>query len=201
MNKSLLFLGILFGFFCSCGYDKLSPLELEHYVNDGSNQLIQSHNTSDLKILIKYYPSELEAYKQLAINKESNQKVNLNEFLNLKEELSQITLFQLRIQGLEEKDPFKTKEIYERVPEYVNFGIKGDIKLISGGDTIDCNAVHLEHNSKLNQELTWQLIFQKPLNELTTDFYLIYNGGLTNNTEIRFAYSLEQIKKIPQLKI
>lgn len=201
MNKFLLYFTFVLMFFSSCDFGGLSPVELESYLTNQENNLIKNVTTSDLEFTSKYLPPELEAYKQSVIQSEDPKKINLEELNLLTNEFNNLTLFQVQIKGVNTKDPFKTKEIYEKVPEYVNFGIKQDLYLISGIDTILCNSIHLEHNSKINQELKWQIIFLKPWKDLNNVFYLVYHGGLSNEIEIKFDFNKNDLINIPQLKL
>ena len=194
----VMLIGYLFG---SCSID-IKPSELVRYVRNIDHGLLQSKTQGQTKAEVQYKPIPF-----LIANEFRRNQITEEEYHKRYEELKGSQYYNLKIElpGLEGQNlvnyNIKNEEELQRRLYYLSFGIKNDIQLVEGSDTLRPMICHFERSYDLAPHRTFVLAFEQKEETAMYDKTLILDSSLLSKEPIKLNISSESLQNIPNIKL
>jgi len=179
-----------------CSSNK-KPKEYVAWVDDVENGLIKTQIKTNSIITCKYTPAEYHVLKQFSPN-----NIDQDVFQSEYEGISNMYHFILRFKKMDETNFLKNNNVthdeFQLNSLYLSYGIRQDLKLVHGLDTVECVLNHHERtysNTPYEQIL---LSFPKTSNSIE-DLTFIFNDRVFGFNRVKFFFSKDVLNDIPVL--
>lgn len=188
---------------CNKTPDKLGMKEYIKWVEHPDNKLKRSKTIGEYAYKVFYKPSEYIALRE-AVNAEKLD--NPEAILKRTEEIDGVYQFNFDITSADEKHSVlkhnvnNDAEYGARINYFVSHA-QEDFKLVSDTDTIPCTVYHFERTYGITPQNTILLGFEKTKKSSEHDIQLIFKNRLFNSGDIKFTFTQNTLKNIPQLSL
>ncbi len=187
----MFYLGVMV--IASCNSGKLTPLEYVHYVQDPSHGLLIKQKIDGVRYDLQYQPVSYLVMLEMQnfyIPQDTFQ-YQYNRFKGL--EHYNLHIYRSDIDSLLKKSKNNISKV-----EYFDFGIKKDIKLIEGNDTVPCAICECESDGGIYPFYSFTIGF--PNKNYKGDRQFLFKGNHIGTEDIKLLVSGSSIKSIPELK-
>lgn len=182
---------------CSHG---VSPAEYIHYISDAKNGLVVHQKINGIGYALQYQPTNYLVFMEMRsfdVPKDTF-KLQYNRFKGLEHYNFHIDRNDLDNLVNRNGKASKKQPASERL-SYLDFGIKKDIKLIEGKDTLQCSICECESDGGINPYYSFMLGF--PNKDYSGDREFYYDGKKIGAGEVKLTVTESSIKNIPELKL
>ncbi len=182
----------------SCAKEQVTVDELKSYVMDSKNGLRKSATKNGITIEAIYRPTELVLAQQL------DGIINLNERQEIKERISNLTYFILKLSN--NNKTLETKYIsdpgsLQALNSYLSSDIKDNISLITEGETIPTLDIVYTPSFEASSFTNIMIVFKGDLNTEGNFVVLRLTDDFLGIGIIEFTFNLSHIKKAPTLNL
>ncbi len=161
--------------------------ELISYVSNPINGLKRMNDVSDLRFELQYKPLSLIHTKEM-IDNDAERVQYYDLRISTKTEGSDVTNF---------RD--NSHEGVQSMLQYLSFGLKNDIKLVQGNDTLNTMLYHFERSYDMVPYRTFVLAFED--NGNNEDRKLIIDSPVLGADLVKIGIRGADISRIPELKL
>lgn len=191
----LLFLSLI-----SCKNETLTCKSFIDWIEEEDHGFLKSEKIGKIGYEVLFKPVDY----LIALNS-IKENLNKSKYTTLKNEYGSMYYFTFKMNSLEKDKHIlnlnlnEFQSIDERL-NYLSFDMSKDFKLVENKDTIPCTLYHYEQKTGMYNSITILLGF--PKNKKTqTDFTLIYENHLNNESDVQFRFEKTDIEAIPTLKL
>ena len=145
---------------------ELPPFEYVQWVKNPNNGIRKIKQIGNVTIDLQFKPIAF-----IIANENRSNKLRTSFFDKRKQELEGLQYYNLNIKikgGDVTKYLVADKRAYEKRINYLSFGMKEDIVLIDGIDTLNCKLYHFERSFDLEEGRTFVLAFDQKESEEKT---------------------------------
>lgn len=209
--KTYIFLFASALIFSSCGRSSLNPVEYVRYVQDANNGLAVQENINGVKYVLQYQPADY-----LVLLETGDPNITPQAFKQEHERFKGLEHYNLQIDrkgldsllGSEQKtqrsasngpNSVLNTQYSNPTTEYLDFGIKNDIKLIEGNDTVRCAICECESDGGIHPYYSFIIGF--PKKEFNGDRQFLLNGKRIKAGDVKFFVTRKSITEIPEVRI
>lgn len=175
-------------------------MEVSDYISwcrDKDNGLLKSKVIKNMCYTLQYKPLEYIA----CVENEGN--ISKEELKSKEAELSGLDYYDLRIEAPENvgellKYKLNSSAEYQQRVNYFAFSMQNDIKMICGGDTLDCKLYHFERAYDIAPYATFLLAFPK---SSCAEKTFVFQDKVFGTGIIKFTYLSSETNLLPQLAL
>jgi len=178
---------------------KLNPSEYVQWFKSSENHLRKTIHSNEMHYTLEYCSPEFVAIQLLQKN-----EITQAELDTALKETEGLLQFKLKIEDTGSgreflKNGTPSDEEYEKRVKYFAFEMQRDIYLLNDtGDSIPCAMYHFERSYNVSPASVFLLGFAGAGQENKME--LIVNERIFANRELRFVFTADELKNIPQLK-
>jgi hypothetical protein len=200
----ILFLGI--ALLSSCGRSSLNPVEYVQYVQDEKNGLSIQENINGIKFGLQYQPTDYLVFSEAGsfdipseTFKQEYDRFKGLEHYNFHIDRKKLDSLFTSQKANSTRSSQPTSQYSSSKTEYIDFGIKKDIKLIEDNDTLACSICECESDGGIHPYYSFIIGFPKKV--FSGDRAFLFNGNLIHAGEVKLLVSGSSIKNIPSVKM
>jgi hypothetical protein len=196
--RPLLLAPLFLLFFSGCVTQPVSRQDLINYISDRSKGLIKSSHHENLDIQLSFKPHDLIVAQEI-----EGMSYMSNQIDSIKKNVIKFDYFNLSLS----KDDHDIISYYgdsfdlDKVMQYLSSGIKDDIKLINGSDTVQVLDVMYMGGFVRKKSTDVLLVFESSLIEKNRSFEIFFNDNFFGTGLSQFDFDIEALKRIPPLKL
>ena len=193
MVKSVLAIGfalITWTAFTGC-HREISGKELTRYIADPAHGLTQQSQIREIRLIVQYLPSVYELWQDIR----EGAVYSLQQADSARKEYDHFYYFRMVMRNVPRQ---------KTLADYFDFGIKGELLLAVGADTVPCAICQriMNGNGSLNEYL---LAFPRNAKvdgggRYANGFQLLYTGYTLGLSPVSFNFKRSKLNKIPALK-
>jgi len=195
-----LFLVLITSILGACGGEAiLQPNEYSQWMRNPDNGMLQSKKIQDFEFIAQYKTPEY-----ITVLEEKRNDLEAQLVSNRVAELgTDMAYFNFRIQGKSyplQQGTSSEHEFNQRMA-YANFGMQEDLKLVEGGDTLDCHLYQFVRNYNVAPYLDFVIGFsRKNKTSVKEEKTLIFNDNAFGVGKIKLHFSSSDFNQLPKLK-
>lgn len=201
--KAFKILGLsLFGFllFSACKNEVL-PSELVGYVANPENGLHKIKTVGDLKVDLQYKPLAYMISNELRKN-----DIPQSAFQQRASELDGLQYYNLKLSVDQPGKDITNYEVYDDAAQqnrlyYLSFGMKQDISLVQGQDTLKPVLYHFERSFNLTKHRTFVVAFKEHDLEHQLDKTFVLESPELGTGPIKLKIQKDDLQNTPSLKL
>jgi len=175
----------------------LSCEEYVKWTESNQSKLSVEREMDGFDFSLQYLPASYMLSKQVVQNKNTNNKVSLEDFAG-------IHFFNFRIRKQDKNGEVLRNELtsieeYKERVEYYSFDFKNDIFLIQGNDTIPCEMSHFERAYDATPYCNIMVGF--PSKEIigNEDCTIVVHDKIFDNGILKFRFEKNTFNSVPKL--
>ncbi len=195
----ILGLNLLLLVMLSCGKSELSPKDYIEWCDDAENGLVKVFSQNNNQLTCQYTSSSYAVLKQ---NDPSN--LDASELDENVELVSDLIQFKLTFENKESanfiRNNYTSPEEFNTRSMYLAYGLREDLKLVTGVDTVICNMNHHERTYGNTPYETVLITFPK-INDESVNLELIFDDRVFGFGRVKFFFDENDLVKIPELII
>jgi hypothetical protein len=190
---------ILFAFgtilLTSCGRGKVGPQEYVYYVQDEKNGLLVQGNYSGVRYSLQYQPTDY-----LVFAEERNFNIPTDEFNQQYNRFKGLEHYNFHIyrKDIDSLISKASGDVKKNKVNYLDFGIRKDIKLVEGNDTLPCSICESESDGGIYPYYSFVIGF--PHKEYQGDRQFLFDGKIIGTGAVKLLVTRASIQNIPDLK-
>jgi hypothetical protein len=185
----------------SCGNKSLVPSDYIAWVNTSENGLMKEKSISPLEVKLLYKP-----LPYIIANEQRSNSIDEVVYNKRLEELEGMQYYTLKLGITGEKLNVTNYEVADNAQQqerlnYLSFAMQKDIKLIDGGDTLNCALYHFERSYDITPHRTFVLAFEQKAKNKEKDKTLILDLAYFKTGPIKLNFRSTDLVSIPNLKL
>lgn len=198
--KVLLILTAIVAFNISCD-TIMRPSELAKFVQDPKNGLHKVKTVGPITVDLQYKPISF-----VVVNEFRKNEISKAEYQDRHRSLQSLQQFNLKLSINKSGQDITTFGLSNASDQqgrlyYLSFGMKDDIRLIDGQDTLAPVLYHFERSYDLAGHRTFVLAFEAKEESQHKDKTLVFDSRVLETGPIKITIEEKDIKKIPKLKL
>lgn len=180
--------------------DELEPELYQNCISKEAVHLRKTDENEKIKMEMMYLTPEYSALMSL-----QGEKPDKESWDTLVKSYAGITQFKLSVSAKGFNDEFIKQDkpepsVYEERVKYYSFAMQQDVFAVTGkNDTIPCSIYHFERSYGISPISIFLLGFEKL--PVGNDIRIIIKEKVFSEQELKFDFSSDEIKNVPQLKL
>lgn len=189
-------------FSVSCRTDKeLSVSDYKKWMGNKDNGLYKEKTVEDFSVSCMLKPLDWIALKTI-----ESEHLDILKLDSVKNEFKGLSYFALKIVNRQVPELINYnasgQKAYEANFAYYTGGMKQDIYLVEGSDTLNCVLFHYERNYGAAPVNIFNLAFENRNNgQMQSGRQLVFNGTYTGLGILKFDFDKNDLEHIPNVKI
>lgn len=181
----------------SCGTSHVQTKEeLQSFVQDPKNGLIQEYKQGDFTIKVQYRPKDLIIYQQTVSGKESeidSLRIALKDY--------EYFIFSISGAGKEIESYYMERNVsrYGALNQYLTMGLADDIQSRSDNTAVELHDAQYVPHYGSSRATSVLLVFKDLLDKNQDDIRVVFNDSFFGLGTTEFVFEGNKIRKIPQL--
>jgi hypothetical protein len=184
--------------FQGCSQQPLDGQDYRSYVENPANQLKQEKQLEDLQMELQYKP-----FAYIAMQEEQSYELTQAQLGQKQEEFGSLQYYNFSIvlqnggtdviaRGAEDEDT------YQQLINYFSYGLKDDLKLVQGGDTLNCSLFHFARNFNISPSVDFAIAFDDKGNNADRQF--IWDDKVFGLGTVKLTVPGTAVGDLPKLK-
>lgn len=179
---------------CSNGVRSLERNELMRYASDTPNGLTVATVKDGFQLKMMYKPKDLILDQNLT--RPSSQSLD-----SLRAVLKEYDYFILQLSKDGREIEHYVADNQNALNQYLNSAIGNDLFLVAGNDTTYIDQTVYAPSFGSSTHTSVLIIFKSDLNERDHDFTIVFNDSFFRSGHSSFEFDIDNIKRIPYLKL
>lgn len=182
---------------CSNG---MKPSEYVKWIKDSKHGLHKSKQVQNIIVEAQYKPVPYIIANEMRTN-----EIQSNVFREREKELEGLQYFDIKLSINHPSYDVTNYEVYNEKDKddrinYLSFGLKNDIYLLQGQDTMRCRLFHFERSYDVTPHRTFVLAFDNT-NQKNEDKIVVINTPIFNVGPIKLKFKKEDFNNLPSIKL
>ncbi len=171
---------------------------LIEYSQEHRTSLEQAYEGKELRSTLKYLPPDMVAYRDYELL--GDEKVSFEDYKKGYQSTAQfeLRLYDKNIAGIQER--IKEHESNEFIAKYYNYQMQGDLKLVQGGDTLDCVNYHPVQLGGSTNHLLFLCDFDLDLSKTKGDISVLYFDRIFGQEIMSHRFETQVLNQVPTIK-
>ena len=195
--KQMIYIVIGLIVWIGCSSKELSPTKYIQWLQNNKKQIQWTTQQKDFDFRLSHRPLDW------MVLREGGKELDASKYSTIQKEYEGLEYYHLEIQG-ESKGLLEANTggitTYEDRLMYCSFDMQKDLKMVSEGDSLNCQLFHFERTFKATPAASFVLAFEKPKNELA-ERNIVFRAQALGFKTINWTIANGSFQQIPNLKL